>query len=350
MFFATKYRYLFIFCLSVYAYLNTAFCKLYYHFNIPVQWYFAFTVIFLITAFVWEASRLSEPLFAKWFPQPQQIIKRASVFLASSIVVSTLFTAVLVVAFTKLVLNTHISLTTPLKLTITYAGLVNLLFHLLNMIFYYQQQYRQQVVQSEELKKINAQAELHSVKQQINPHFLFNNLNVLSGLVLQKSAEANHFIEAFSKVYMHILNHYNQELILLGSELNFLKPYTYLLEQRFPGAVDFDIQVPNKYQQYFVVPVCLQMLVENAVKHNVVSVSKPLHIRIYTNDNNMLCVENNKQPRLGSQVPSGNVGLANISKRYELTTGQTIHIESNGQRFMVELPLIQISLNENVDN
>ncbi|MBG9378245.1 histidine kinase [Panacibacter sp. DH6] len=350
MFFNYKYRYLFILLLALYTYINTELCQVYTYFQINIHWYYSFLIILLITFFTWEANRLLAKPFENLFPGNEKVIRRSIIFFFSGLVVSYLATIGTDLFFAEVVLHEKPeSILNPLKLTLIYASLINLLFHLLNLVVVYQEKFKAKELEAEELKRMHAQAELMAIKQQINPHFLFNNLNVLSGLVMQQSADANNFIEAFSKVYMHILANHNKELIELKKELDFLEPYLFLLKQRFPESLQISVEVPNKYYNYYVVPVALQMLVENAIKHNVVSRKKPLSIKIYANGNSTLSVINNLQPR-NETGPSSNIGLNNIQKRYILTAGKEITIEKKPDTFSVNLPLIEINTYESINN
>lgn len=348
MFFNHKYRYLFILLLAAYTYINTELCQVYTYFQINIHWYYSFGIILIITFFTWEANRLLSPLFERWLPGNARIIKRSILFFFTGLAVAYLATIAVDIVFAKVILHeTQDSILNPLKLTLIYTSLTNLLFHLLNLVVVYQKEFKTKELETEELKRMHAQAELSAIKQQINPHFLFNNLNVLSGLVMQQSTQANHFIEAFSKVYMHILNNHNKELIELDKELNFLQPYFFLLKQRFPDAIDVAIEVPEQYKNYYIIPVALQMLVENAIKHNVLSKKKPLYIKIYANGNSTISVINKLQPRQDTG-PTSNIGLNNIRKRYELTAGREIIIDKDETSFSVTLPLIEINTYESI--
>lgn len=350
VFFNYKYRHLFIFLLALYTYINTELCQVYTYFQINIRWYYSFIIILLITFFSWEGSRLLAKPFERLFPGAGPIIKRSLFFFFAGLIVSYITTIATDLFFAEVIMHERpASIMNPLKLTLIYASLITLLFHLLNLVVIYQTKFKAKELEAEELKHMHAQAELMAIKQQINPHFLFNNLNVLSGLVMQQSADANTFIEAFSKVYMHILANHNKELIELEKELEFLEPYFFLLKQRFPDSLNISVNVPNKYHQNYVVPVALQMLVENAIKHNVVSKKKPLSITIYANGNNTISVINNLQPRQQT-APSSNIGLNNIRKRYELTAGRQIIIEQTNEAFSVNLPLIEINTYESINN
>ncbi|WP_462255278.1 sensor histidine kinase [Ferruginibacter sp.] len=230
----------------------------------------------------------------------------------------------------------------PLKLNLIYAWLANLLFHLLNAIKFYFTQYKTKWMEAEELKRISAQAELQLVKSQINPHFLFNNLNVLSALIMKNNEEANKFIEEFSKVYRYILNNHDKELVDIKTELDFIKPYIFLLQKRFAEGLDITIEVPEPYEKFYVIPASLQMLIENAIKHNVVSKTKPLHIDVHINGNNSIVVSNNLQLRQ-SVDNSTKIGLANIIKRYQLVSGKNVTVKNDAVDFTVALPLLTLN-------
>jgi len=341
LFFNHKYRYWFALALAVYTYLSTLFCNVYSYFGMDVQWYTALGSIVVITVGTWEAGRLLYPLFHKLPQKEDLIIRNLLVYWMAAGVASGLFTVAVVFAFDRLFHHAPIDLYNPLKLTLTYALLINLLFHLLHAVAYYMERYKNKQLEAEELLRMHTQAELQSIKSQVNPHFLFNNLNVLSALVMKQSQDANHFIEAFSNVYQYILRNQEKELIDLQQELDFLEPYIYLLQHRFPNSIQLNIQIAAEAKQLQVVPVALQMLVENAIKHNIVSPQQPLQIHITSSDKKQLTVANNLQPKR-NKAASGNVGLANIDQRYAITTGKHIEVKNDGQQFSVSIPLIQV--------
>lgn len=341
LFFNHKYRYWFALALAVYTYLSTLFCNVYSYFGMDVQWYTALGSIVVITVGTWEAGRLLYPFFHKLPQKEDLIIRNLLVYWMAAGVASGLFTVAVVFAFDRLFHHAPIDLYNPLKLTLTYALLINLLFHLLHAVAYYMERYKNKQLEAEELLRMHTQAELQSIKSQVNPHFLFNNLNVLSALVMKQSQDANHFIEAFSNVYQYILRNQEKELIDLQQELDFLEPYIYLLQHRFPNSIQLNIQIAAEAKQLQVVPVALQMLVENAIKHNIVSPQQPLQIHITSSDKKQLTVANNLQPKR-NKAASGNVGLANIDQRYAITTGKHIAVQNDGQQFSVSIPLIQV--------
>lgn len=342
VFFEHKYRYIFIAALSVYTYLSTVFCGVYEAFGIQISWYTALGSITAITLATWECSRLLVKKMVPTSSHQGKTLQRLILFFAISTTACILFTTLIVYSFDSFFDHPELNLLVPLKLTITYAVLINLLFHLLHAVAFYMDRYKNKQLEAEELLRMNTQAQMQSIKAQINPHFLFNNLNVLSTLVMKGSNNANEFIEAFSKVYHYILRNYEKELVPLQQEIDFLQPYTFLLQQRFPESFFVEITLSHEQMKKFVIPVAIQMLVENAIKHNIVSKQQPLIVSISVNNMGELVVSNNVQPKLNTE-PSGKIGLANINQRYYMLSGKEIGLTSNETFFSVSLPLLELN-------
>ncbi len=182
-------------------------------------------------------------------------------------------------------------------------------------------------------------AKFETLKSQIDPHFLFNSLNVLTSLIGENPYRAEKFTTKLSKIYRYVLEQRNKELTPLSEELKFAKTYMELLEMRFEDAVKFNIPTEVSNADVKIVPLSLQLLLENAVKHNVVSSAKPLTITIYEKDGYLL-VENNVNPK-DSLGKSTKVGLQNISDRYGLISSKNVEITKNNKKFTVRLPLLQ---------
>lgn len=338
--FTHKHRYTFAILLSIYTYVNTEFCNLYDYFNIRIDWYYAFATILIISNLILETNRLVEPFIRKKIPPEKFKIRFPLIFFLTGSAMATAIAIGIVLIMGMWIHSFSLQENfIPLKLNLTYAWLVNLLYHLVNSVIFYFKEYTSTRLEAEELKRFHAQAELQVVKSQINPHFLFNNLNVLSTLVMQNHTEANRFIEEFSKVYRYIINNHQKELVELKTELNFINPYIFLLEKRFGDGLKVKIDIPEKYRQGMVIPAALQMLIENAIKHNVVSRNRPLFIHLHVNGNNTIIVSNNLQAKLAIEN-STEIGLKNIIKRYSLVSNRHVLISQEEQQFRVELPLI----------
>jgi len=338
--FTNRYRYWLILLLGLYSYLNSLFSEIYTYYNIATPWYYPFSVFLLITGLVWESNRILEKRLNRRFAN-LSAGGFLGIFFLAGIMASCILSILIVWVMNATILHwSWPQLKLPVKLAFTYGTRINLFLHAVNAVYFYIHQYRSKELETEELKRINSQAQLQAIKNQINPHFLFNNLNVLSTLVLQANPEANKFIEEFSKVYRHVLNAQQQELITLQSELEFIKPYVFLLQKRFPESIIIDIQIENAYLSYGIIPVAIQMLVENAIKHNVATRQKQLRIVLSTNGDEKLTVSNSLQTKPVDHA-SSHIGLQNIAKRYELITGRSIEIIKTDDQFTVMLPLIK---------
>lgn len=198
----------------------------------------------------------------------------------------------------------------------------------------------------------SANAQFESLKNQLDPHFLFNSLNVLDALIEENPRQAQQFTSSMSKVYRYVLDQKDKELVTVEEELDFAKTYCDLLKTRFEDAVDFQFEVEEKAKQNFVVPLSLQLLLENAIKHNFATSAKPLMIKIYS-ENGRLIVENNLQQRESVREREG-IGLSNIVQRYSLLTKENVAIENSEEKFRVKIPMliekISIMNTQNVSN
>jgi LytS/YehU family sensor histidine kinase len=329
--------------LSGYVYLNTVLCDVYQYFGITVRWYHAALTILGVTFLTWEGNRLIKPWMKRRFLKNGRKFRFLGTFFLAGNVVAVVAALLMVYAIgIGIYGHSPAEIGNPLKLNVIYATLINLFFHLVNALLFYIREYRQKWQEAEALRRSGEQAQVQLIKSQINPHFLFNNLNVLSGMVIRDNPEANRFIEEFSRLYRYILMTQEKELVELRYELESVEPYLFLLSKRFDNGVRVDIQVPDSYRSWQLIPAALQMLIENAIKHNIVSVQKPLHIMIYANGNQMLTIRNNLQPRL-SATPSPQLGLRNICRRYELIGDRAVKIERTEQYFEVQLPLFPLN-------
>mgnify|MGYP000010950188 FL=1 len=194
--------------------------------------------------------------------------------------------------------------------------------------------------EAEEHKRAALAAKYEALKNQVNPHFLFNSFNVLSNLVYKDPDLAAEFIQQLSKVYRYVLETQQQELISLEQEMEMLKAYLFLLEIRFGESLKVETAVDVEPTDA-VVPLTLQMLAENAVKHNIASKKQPLHLSI-TRQNGTLTIKNSLQLK-GNQQTSLGVGLPNIQERYRYLCGQSLEVETADGAFSVKVPILQLN-------
>jgi two-component system, LytTR family, sensor kinase len=206
--------------------------------------------------------------------------------------------------------------------------------------FYHYELLHHMEQEKETLQRENLAAQYSSLKQQINPHFLFNSLNSLSSLISIDPDKAEAFVEELSRVYRYLLQKNQEELIPLGQELDFIQSYLHLLQTRFGNGLEVALCVPKEAHSFLMPPLTLQLLVENAVKHNEISVAKPLRLRIWLQEGERLVVANNLQKR-NITVPSAGIGLGNIIARYRLLNHPYVEVRETEEEFAVTIPLIK---------
>ena len=211
---------------------------------------------------------------------------------------------------------------------------VVIIFH----IVYYYNKFQKKKVKESQIVAKNQKAKFESLKNQLDPHFLFNSLNVLTSLIGENPYQAEKFTTKLSKVYRYVLEQKDKDLISLTEELKFAKSYMELLQMRFEEAIEFVIPNTISDEELKIVPLSLQLLLENAVKHNVITSNQPLKIKIYE-DQGYLIIENTVNPK-ESLGKSTKVGLKNIKQRYELISSNKMTVENNGKVFKVSLPLL----------
>jgi hypothetical protein len=201
-------------------------------------------------------------------------------------------------------------------------------------------EWRRSAVEAERYQKESMTATYESLKSQVNPHFLFNSLNALTNLVYEDQDKAANFIKQLSEVYRYVLDTRDKEVVSLQEELKFLKSYVYLQQIRFGDKLNIDVSLNGLNSM--VAPLALQMLIENAVKHNEVSEENPLTVRIYSGDGYII-VENNLQKKSQLGESGSGIGLENINKRYQFLSNQKVVIDQSGNKFLVKLPVIPVS-------
>lgn len=207
---------------------------------------------------------------------------------------------------------------------------------------YYNIRLKKSIRQEERSKQAIVQAQLDALRNQAQPHFFFNTLNTLRDIIDQNSKEdAKDFVDKLSDIYRFLLEAGNANLISLREELKFAKAYIHIQSERFGANLKLNWDIPETSYESMIVPMSLQLLLENAIKHNVISKAKPLIINVVVKENRLM-VDNRIQPK-STQLPSTKVGLANIEKRYALISGESLEINNDGNRFIVSLPLVKLT-------
>lgn len=216
----------------------------------------------------------------------------------------------------------------------TFTMFMSVIFH----AFYFYKELQARKVNEQKVIARSATAQFDALKNQLDPHFLFNSLNVLVSLIEENPKAATKFTTSLSKVYRYVLEQRNKELVSVEEELDFARAYVGLLKTRFEDSIEIDIPEKSHIIDAQVVPLSLQLLLENAVKHNIVSDNKPLKLRVYE-EGNQLIVENNLQKKQVANSSSG-VGLQNIASRYQLLTDRKISIAEDETHFKVQIPIL----------
>lgn len=267
-------------------------------------------------------------------------IKRLALGLAGNLVASLLgiFVArtILIVgfygrSFTDFFQNEHIG-------NYYYSLLISIVVLAAFYGFYYYKYRQETKVKEQKIIAGTASAQFDALKNQLDPHFLFNSLNVLTSLIEENPSQAQKFTTSLSKVYRYVLEQKNKDLVSVAEELRFAKTYVQLLKMRFEDSIVFDVQEGVVDGEYKIVPLSLQLLLENAVKHNIVTSDRPLVIKVYE-EKGMLVVVNNLQEKHVVKRSTG-VGLQNIKQRYAVLTDKTLVVERSETGFTVRLPML----------
>ena len=206
---------------------------------------------------------------------------------------------------------------------------------------YFFQQWKHTVKVNESLKHQQSRTQFEVLQNQMSPHFLFNSLNTLTAIIPEDADMAIEFTQKLSEVYRYILQNKERELVTIEEELSFAKAYVFLLKMRYPENLNVSFDVAASYHRQYIAPLTLQMLIENAIKHNVVSKMNPLYIEVYVENGRSIVVKNNLQKKNVIEK-STKTGLQNIQKRYELLGNKVIDIMATAKNFIVAVPLIDL--------
>jgi two-component system, LytTR family, sensor kinase len=304
------------------------------------------------TLVYWEGTRFIYFQTRRWFPEVAQTMRRLLWLTGLTLLLSAFFSLFVCYGLNVILHGLfpnkpgHI----PTILEEYKATLIPLVICLsIYECISYFRQLQAALLEAEQLKQANLQSQLETLKNQVNPHFLFNSLNTLTALIPEDPALAVRFVQKLAKVYRYILEIRELQTVSLADELSALRAYTFLLQIRFGDNLHIHFDLPADRLCDQVVPLSLQMLVENAVKHNVISTHRPLTIRVFLRKDRLI-VQNNLQ-RKGQTEPdaadeSTGLGLQNIRNQYQLLAGERVDVIVTTQQFAVSLPLLTSSVYE----
>ena len=310
-------------------------------FNRPpfLTWEKYFTTL-LITSLIWLGNRFIMVYSRKKFPLFYDVRKRL-IFQSALMFVFTVTANTIMGIFTENIFkDEHINLSNADIIIHSNSAAIfsTIMIIAVYESIFFMRQLRHSVEVTENLKRESLKAQLDALRTQVNPHFLFNNLNTLSSLIPENPKHAVDFVQQLSKVYRHILEVKDEKSILLKDELEVLNAYTFLLKTRFEKNLEVNINIPPEKMQQKIVPLSLQILMENAIKHNIVSSGKPLQINVFT-ENGSLVISNNLQMKNQINESTG-IGLDNIRNRYKLISERPVKVTESETNFTVSIPLI----------
>ena len=306
--------------------------------NWQIKLSFLYTIF--IAFIIWEGNRyllFSMRSYFDWYKKPvRKIIVLLFGISFYTVPVSVLLLVGWYRIFIKSSANWQIVFTASLIIMIC----VIFITHVYETVFLVKES-ETEMLRAEQLERARAEAELEALKNQIDPHFIFNSLNTLSYLIEEKPAKAKQFNDSMADVYRYILQNKARDLVLLQEEINFLEDYFSLLKIRFENAVQLNLTI-NKilFDQYLIPPISLQVLMENAIKHNEFSDNAPLVMQLQFEKDTLIFSNEVRKKTL--RKPSSKIGLKNLDERYKLTTGNTIIIEETENFFSVVLPVLKI--------
>lgn len=300
----------------------------------------AFLVSFVRTALLWNGSMIII----------QYAMSRFSLFKETARLI--VFQVLSLSAFVILVELCEIyAVENFLKITLTQTGKTSLIIGSLLITFMISSiyasvaffiQWKENLLRTQALEKANLEARYDTLRNQVNPHFLFNSLNTLLMLV-NDNPVASKYVESISEIMRYMLQSRDKEAVLLRDELKIARDYVFIQQSRFGDKLQVEFDVPEKYYHYAIPPLALQMLLENAIKHNVVSKDDPLKVNVFIWDKLFVVIENTVKAKIDKD-PSTGVGLANIQNRYIHLTGKDIIVKQENGKFMVMLPLFEKSI------
>jgi two-component system, LytTR family, sensor kinase len=297
---------------------------------------FLFLSAIALTIVFWEALRLVNNWLNRKYPFEHNLTGRIVLQLAIGAFIG-LFIRLLVYKWAEPLLPFKLDrmfavVTWPLYAIMT-AG-VNLGF----FTAYFIRRWKDSIVKAERLEKEKSQVQFDNLKNQLNPHFLFNALTSLNSLIFEDQQLASAFLQQLSKVYRYVLQNKHKNFVLLATELDFIAHYVMLLETRFQGALKINFKITDDTKEKAIVPVTLQILIENAIKHNIADKERKLTIDVLT-VGDYLVVSNNLQLRKTVET-SNKQGLDNLRSLYKFLTDKPVLVEPTDDRFYVKIPLI----------
>ena len=306
-------------------------------------WAVTYPIVYLLGYGSWFAHVQYNEYVDRKFPSLQQTLKRNLYKIGVNLFVMTPSVVVILYVFEFFHILGYSIQENDFKYAYLIGLIVNLVFETLYEVMHIIEKHKENSIEKELLEKMQLQQEFDNLKQRVNPHFLFNCFNTLSSLITENKQMADKFLDELSKVYRYLLRNNVNDMSTLEEEIKFIESYGQLLKTRHTDSLQFAVRVDPKYNSYLLPTLSLQLLVENAVKHNAMSRQQPITIGIRTDENEFLVVDNNLAKKKIKPDSTG-YGLLTIREKYKLLCRTDLKIEEEkGDRFTVSLPLIRPS-------
>jgi sensor histidine kinase YesM len=307
------------------------------HWQIKLSFLYTIAIAFL----VWQGNRYLHFSLRSYFDWYNKPVKKILAMLLTILFYTIPVTVLLLVGWYKIFADGKPDWNVIFTSTLIILLCVIFITHVYETVFLVKEAETEKV-QRAQIEQAKAEAELEALKNQIDPHFIFNSLNTLSHLIEVKPEKAKQFNDNLADVYRYILHNKGRDLVLLSEEMHFLEDYFSLLKIRFENAVQMKINIPPAvYDAYLIPPISLQVLIENAVKHNEFSDTAPLVVDIEMKGEELL-VHNTIRRKILRRA-SSKIGLQNLNERYKLTTQKSIVVNEGGKDFTVSLPVLKIA-------
>ncbi len=312
----------------------------FFHLDPNESWFSEFLIALAFTAFFWNGCYLIFKIYRKKYPLLGQTAKRIFFTIITLSAFLIIFDPILCLLFG---FKTLADIGNP-AILFDHSFINFLAAIVVGSIYenaYFFEKWKLSIQQNEALKSQQIRTQFEVLQNQMSPHFLFNSLNTLTTLIAEDTRLAIAFTEKLSEVYRYILQNKEKELVRLEDELDFVKNYIFLLQIRFPENLKVKYDIDARYLDSNIAPLTIQILVENAIKHNTISKTHPLQIEIYVENGKSIVVKNNLQLKKVLEK-STQTGLKNIKKRYAYLSKNQIDIITTAQNFMVAVPLLHI--------
>jgi sensor histidine kinase YesM len=307
--------------------------------NWQVKLSFLYTI--MIAFVIWHGNRYLHFSLRSYFDWINKPVQKITILILSIIFYTVPVSILLLVGWYNIFAKEEVNWNIVTESTLIILVAVIFITHVYETAFLVKES-ESEMIKNEQLERAKAEAELEALKNQIDPHFIFNSLNTLSHLIEEKPAKAKQFNDNLADVYRYILQNKARDLVLLREEMQFLNSYFLLLEIRFEKAVQLKVTIPTEVlDQYLVPPISLQILAENAIKHNEFAEASPLLFEIELK-NEELIVHNQVRRKILRKT-SSRIGLQNLRERYKLTTNKEITIKEEEKDFTVNLPILKIA-------